>query len=141
MLSAPLRRAHVGPAILAFSVIAPALFGAGPMLAKSRAPAPIHVALGEALDCAERAAREHEGDFAPQGIGRSMEPLYLSGTAIVVHPTELHMLRPGMAVVYRKPGGTCVAHVLLEKNGRGWLVTGVNNREPDGPSVTETHLG
>lgn len=118
----------------------PALFGRGPGVAQSRVPVPIPVAAGEALACAERAAREHEGDFALAGSGRSMEPLYVSGTAIVVHPTELHMLRPGMAVVYRNARGAYVAHVLLEKARGGWTVIGLNNREPDDVLVTENNL-
>jgi hypothetical protein len=106
----------------------------------AKAPLPRFVARDQVLSTAEKEAAKHEGDFVLQGFGRSMEPVYASGTAVVVHPTAMHMLRKGMAVVYRNPRGKNVAHMLLERTERGWIAIGLNNAEPDGTLVTEKNL-
>jgi signal peptidase I len=105
-----------------------------------RAPLPAYVPRDEVWLAAERMAGRSEGDFVLRGFGQSMEPVYHAGTAVVVHPTDLHMLRRGMAVVYRSPRGVNVAHMLLERNERGWIAVGLNNAEPDGTLVTEKNL-
>ncbi len=92
------------------------------------------------LAVAEKAAAEHEGDFVMAGAGNSMTPLFRSGTVVVVHPTSYFMLRSGMPVVYSNCRGVRVAHVLLEKSSRGWLVGGLNNAEPDDDLVTPENL-
>jgi len=106
----------------------------------TRAPLPTRVPRGQAMAAAERAAAAREGDFALQGVGRSMEPVYVAGTAVVVHPTAFHMLRQGMAVVYTNRRGAYVAHLLVEKQSRGWVATGLNNAEPDDALVTAHNL-
>jgi hypothetical protein len=105
-----------------------------------KAPLPMLVPANRVLAAAEAMAARHEGDFVLQGFGRSMEPVYLAGTAVVVHPTAMHMLRRGMAVVYRNPRGADVAHMLLERTTRGWIAIGLNNAEPDATLVTEENL-
>lgn len=89
---------------------------------------------------AESLAVEHEGDFVLRGLGESMRPYCGPGTLIVVHPTAYFMLRPGMPVVYLNRDGRQVAHVLVEETSAGWLVAGLNNREPDTELVTEANL-
>jgi hypothetical protein len=106
----------------------------------AKAPRPKLVARDQVMAAAEQEAAKHEGDFVLHGFGRSMEPVYLAGTAVVVHPTAMHMLRKGMAVVYRNPRGMNVAHMLLERTERGWIAIGLNNAEPDGTLVTEKNL-
>lgn len=104
------------------------------------APLPTVVPPGQALAAAERLAATREGDFALQGVGISMEPVYASGTAVVVRPTAFHMLRKGMPVVYANAKGACVAHMLVEKLRGGWLAIGLNNAEPDEILVTKENL-
>jgi hypothetical protein len=106
----------------------------------AQAPLPTLVPRSEVGPAADRVAAMHEGDFVLRGIGRSMEPVYVAGTAVVVHPTAMHMLRKGMAVVYTNGRGGTVAHMLLEKNERGWVAIGLNNAEPDGVLVTDKNL-
>jgi hypothetical protein len=106
----------------------------------TKAPLPTLVPAGEVMAAAEAMAARHEGDFVLRGLGRSMEPVYLAGTVVVVHPTAMHMLRPGMAVVYRNARGGHVAHMLLEKTRHGWLAIGLNNLDPDSTLVTEKNL-
>lgn len=105
-----------------------------------RAPMPTLVPRAEVLKAAQRQAAATEGDFALMGLGRSMEPFYRGGTAVVVHPTSYHMLQSGMAVVYRNRSGGYVAHMLMRKTERGWLVMGLNNPTPDGSLVTERNV-
>ncbi len=105
-----------------------------------RAPLPTLVPSHDVMTIAQRQAAATEGDFALMGAGESMEPYYRAGTALVVHPTSYHMLRPGMAVVYAKRSGGYVAHMLMRKTERGWLVMGLNNPTPDGAFVTEKNL-
>jgi hypothetical protein len=103
-------------------------------------PRPVLVSPGQELLTAERVAAEHEGDFALAGAGRSMEPIYRAGTAIVVHPTSYFMLRAGQPVVYVNGRGRQVAHILLEKTPRGWLAIGAANVDPDDDLVTSQNL-
>lgn len=116
-----------------------AVFARQPRLACA-APAATLVAPGLELAAAERAAAQHDGDFALIGMGLSMAPLYTSGTALVVRPTSYFMLRPGMPVVYLNRRGAHVAHVLAQKLERGWVVCGLNNLEPDDELVTPRNL-
>lgn len=132
---------------LAFAVAGLALGGCAGVEAKAnrqmfaeRAPMPTLVPRPEVMAAAQRQAAAKEGDFALMGHGNSMEPYYRAGTAVVVHPTSFHMLRPGMAVVYAKRSGGYVAHMLMRKTERGWLVRGLNNATPDGALVTERNL-
>jgi len=70
----------------------------------------------------------------------SMAPVYLPGTAIVVHPTSFKELRKGQAVVYRSSRGHYVAHMLVEDMPKGWFAMGLNNTEPDLDYVTANNL-
>lgn len=102
----------------------------------SLAPLPRPVAPGQELAAAEAEAACDRRDFALVGSGGSMEPLYRSGTAIVVRETGFRSLRAGQAVVYRHPRGYYVAHVLLAPTSGGWVVAGLAATEPDAVKVT-----
>jgi hypothetical protein len=104
------------------------------------APLPTLVPRGKELAHAEAAAAKNQGDFALYGVGASMEPVYLSGTAIVVHPTVYCALRPGQAVVYINRRGFHVAHMLVEKLAKGWVAVGLNNNSEDDDLVTSDNL-
>ena len=104
------------------------------------APAPVLVKQGTELRSAEAAAANVTGAQAFLGAGESMQPIYASGTAIVVTPCDYSDLRPGMSVVYVNHDGRGVAHALVEKSGSGWIAQGVNNPEQDEDLVTARNL-
>lgn len=102
----------------------------------SLAPLPLPVAPGRELAAAEAEAALDRRDFALVGSGGSMEPLYRSGTAIVVREVGFRSLAAGQAVVYRHPRGYYVAHVLVAPVAGGWLAAGLAATEPDAVKVT-----
>lgn len=104
------------------------------------APAPVLVQKGHELSAADEAAAHTTGAQAFIGAGDSMQPIYASGTAIVVTPVDFAQLRPGMSVVYVNAEGRGVAHALVESTREGWVAQGVNNPEPDRDLVTATNL-
>jgi signal peptidase I len=92
------------------------------------------------MEKAEAIAAKHDGDLALQGVGMSMAPVYLPGTAIVVHPVNFRALQKGQAVVYVNSRGRYVAHMLVEEMPKGWFAIGLNNPEPDDDYVTADNL-
>jgi hypothetical protein len=104
------------------------------------APAPVLVQKGQELRAADEAASHTTGAQAFIGAGDSMQPVYASGTAIVVTPCDFAQLRPGMSVVYLNAEGRGIAHSLVESTRDGWVVQGVNNSEPDSDLVTAKNL-
>lgn len=104
------------------------------------APVPTLVPKGKQLAAAEALAGGDGRSFALVGSGSSMEPMYANGTAVVVNEQHYRTLRVGMPVVYRNSRGLYVAHMLLEDLAGGWLVIGINNREPDEDLVTPSNL-
>lgn len=104
------------------------------------APVPALVTPGKELAAAEAHASRDANSFALIGSGQSMEPMYVSGTAIVVHEQGYNTLRVGMPVVYRNSRGYYVAHMLVEEMRGGWLAIGVNNKEPDEELVTRNNF-
>lgn len=105
------------------------------------APLPTLVPPGKEMAAAEAAAaKSHGDDFALHGVGSSMEPVYVGGTSIVVHPVNYHALRKGMAVVYVNRRGRYVAHMLVEDMPKGWFAIGLNNTDPDDDLVTADNL-
>ena len=104
------------------------------------APVPTLVQRGQELATAERAAARDEACFALVGAGRSMEPLYAHGTAIVVREQSFRTLRRGMAVVYRNQANRYVAHLLVEEVAAGWIASGLNNPAPDDELVTTANF-
>jgi len=104
------------------------------------APVPSLVQKGKELAAAEAHAAGDPRSFALIGSGKSMEPMYVSGTAIVVHEQGYNTLRVGMPVVYRNSRGYYVAHMLVEEMRGGWLAIGVNNAKPDEELVTRDNF-
>lgn len=101
-----------------------------------RTPAPRLVAEGSQLKTAEKVAATLPGAQALWGIGRSMEPLYATNTAVVVQEIDYDDLKKGMTVVYVKSSGRRVAHSIVGETRGGFLVQGVNNDEEDAELVT-----
>jgi signal peptidase I len=99
-------------------------------------PAPRLVAEGEQLRTAEKVAAEIPGAQALWAIGRSMEPLYPTNTAVVVTAINYDDIKKGMTVVYIKRNGRRVAHSIVGETHGGFLVQGVNNDEEDAELVT-----
>ncbi len=106
----------------------------------SRTPAPRLVAEGQQLKSAERAAALLPAAQALWGIGRSMEPLYATNTAVIVQEIKYDDIRKGMTVVYLKSTGVRVAHSVVGETRGGFLVQGVNNDEEDAELVTEENF-
>jgi hypothetical protein len=104
------------------------------------APVPALVPHGKELAAAEAHAARDANSFALIGAGKSMEPMYVSGTAIVVHEQSFKTLHVGMPVVYRNSRGYYVAHMLVEEMRDGWLAIGINNAEPDQELVTSSNF-
>jgi hypothetical protein len=104
------------------------------------APAPVLVQKGTELRSAEAAAARVTGAQAFLGAGESMQPVYASGTAIVVTPCDFSTLRPGMSVVYVNQDGRGVAHALVKLTRDGWVAQGANNASPDEDRVTARNL-
>ncbi len=100
------------------------------------APVPTLVASGQELAAAEQHAVRDSACFALSGAGRSMEPIYTKGTAIVVREQSYRLLRAGQVVVYRNGRGCFVAHVLVKELTQGWMARGLNNPQPDEELVT-----
>ena len=73
-----------------------------------------------------------------------MEPVYTWGTAIVIKQTTCDEVKRGMTVVYFWGNANgfpvFVAHVVVGEDGKGFVVQGVNNPEPDAQSVNESNL-
>ncbi len=103
-------------------------------------PASTIVSRGEQIQAAERAARNIPGAEAMWGVGASMEPLYSSGTAIVVAPVSFKELKKGMTVVYYNRDGEMVAHALTGDLPKGWIAQGVGNDHEDDDLVTANNL-
>lgn len=105
-----------------------------------RTPAPRLVAEGSQLKSAEKIAAGIPGAQALWGIGRSMEPLYATNTAVIVQVINYDDLKKGMTVVYIKSNGRRVAHSIVGETRGGFLVQGVNNDEEDAELVTEKNF-
>jgi hypothetical protein len=103
-------------------------------------PVPQLVAKGQELRTAEEAAARLPGAQAFRGLGDSMQPLYASGTAIVVTPVDFSKLRKGMQVLYVNHDGFGVAHVLVGDLPGGWIAQGVGNKDEDPDIVTPRNL-
>jgi hypothetical protein len=98
------------------------------------------VGAGEQLKRAEAAAAEIPGAAAFWGVGKSMEPLFSSETAIVVVPANFKDLKKGMTVVYMNSRGRMVAHSLVGDLPKGWIAQGVGNDKEDDDLVTPRNL-
>ena len=124
------------------ALVAPAGIKSDHVLAAivARTPAPHLVAEGEQLKAAELAASQLMNAQAFWGIGRSMEPLYASNTAVIVQEIKYDDIKKGMTVVYLKSTGVRVCHSVVGETRGGFLVQGVNNDEEDAELVTEANF-
>lgn len=103
-------------------------------------PAAQVVAEGQQMRQAELAATVIKGAQIFWGVGQSMQPLYAPSTAVVVRPIEYGRIKKGMTLLYTRRDGAVVAHSVVDEDGQGYVVQGVNNDEPDRESVNETNL-
>lgn len=106
----------------------------------SQTPAPRLVAEGKQLRTAEEAAAKLPGAQAFWGIGRSMEPLYATNTAVVVQEIDYEEIKKGMTVVYLKSTGVRVCHSVVGETTGGYLVQGVNNDVEDAELITKDNF-
>lgn len=96
-----------------------------------RCPEPRHASFQDAWRLAESDADTESNAFVVVGSGPSMEPLYPSGTVLVVQKVPYASLKSGSAVVYINRRGTPVLHVLVALASDGWRVAGLNNPGAD----------
>lgn len=80
-----------------------------------------------------------QGAYVVRGRGRSMLPLYQSGTFLVVQPRPFEELTRGMSVVFHSRD-RYVTHILVAKTKDGWRTTGLNNRRHDYVPVNEANI-
>ncbi len=107
---------------------------------KQYTPAPVYVADNQSITKMAEVEGEKIGGDWFYGRGNSMYPYYPANTAIVTKPIKYDDIKKGMTLVYRKRNGNLVAHVVIGEDGRGYIVQGVNNNEPDVESVNEKNL-
>lgn len=60
-----------------------------------------------------------------------MQPLYPSGTLLVIQPRPFETLERGMTVMFRDDANRSIAHVLVARTADGWRTAGLNNRRDD----------
>jgi hypothetical protein len=106
----------------------------------AQTPAPQIVSEGKQMEQAEQAAARIPGAQTFWGVGQSMQPLYTPNTALVVKPVAYDQVKKGMTVVYVKKNGHVVAHSVVDEDGKGYVVQGVNNDEADAESVNERNM-
>ena len=102
-------------------------------------PAPQVMDAGEAMREAREYVVVHPGAQVILGSGDSMLPYYRDNTLIVIERRPFAELRRGTTVVYLSSQGWPVAHALVEKDGGGWSVKGLNNPGCDPDRVTEAN--
>ena len=103
-------------------------------------PRPIEVSDGEAWQHAQAQARAAGDALVLLGSGRSMQPLYPSGTVLVLRPVAYDQLRPGQTAVYRNQATKAVAHVLVARTRDGWRARGLSNHRHDMEPVRPGNL-
>lgn len=103
-------------------------------------PAAQVVTQGREMEQAEQAAARIPGAQTFWGVGQSMQPLYAPNTALVVKHVAYDDVKKGMTVVYVKKNGHVVAHSVVDEDGKGYVVQGVNNDEADAESVNEKNM-
>ncbi len=96
-----------------------------------KSPRPMLVVENEAWQRANELAGLTPGAFVLIGSGDSMQPLYPSGTILVMQPLPYSALERGETALYRSKACKIVAHVLIAKARDGWRVAGLNNRLHD----------
>ena len=133
-------------AIILAGIFSPS-FGAAPKPAEwvrglyvAASPTPRYLPSSMAWNAAREAAAQLGNAAILAGSGKSMEPLYTSGTLMVVQRSGFHELARGQTVIYRNRTNQTVAHVLIAKCGDGWRVAGLNNPRHDGEGVNERNF-
>ncbi len=105
-------------------------------------PRPVSVAAYEAWSRAQALADESGDALVLLGTGRSMQPLYPSGTILVLKQVAYDQLQRGQTALYRSKSDRAVVHVLITKARDGWRAKGLNNSLHDlEPVVADNLLG
>jgi hypothetical protein len=94
----------------------------------------------DAWQRANRIAASTPDAFVLVGSGRSMQPLYTSGTILVLRKTPYASLECGQTALYRNKDHHVVAHVLVARARDGWRVAGLNNLSHDMEPLQEDNL-
>jgi hypothetical protein len=105
-----------------------------------RSPRPVALTESLAWQKASELAELTPGAFVLVGSGLSMQPLYASGTILVLQVQAYENLAPGQTALYRSHAHKIVAHVLIAKTRDGWRVAGLNNRIHDMEPLSRDNL-
>ncbi len=105
-----------------------------------KSPRPLSLTTPQAWHEAADIAAHLSHAFVLVGDGESMQPLYPSGTILVLQPLPFAKLERGQTVLYRDRDNHLVAHVLVAKARDGWRITGLNNRTHDMEPVQAGNL-
>ncbi len=103
-------------------------------------PRPVSVAASEAWSRARAMAAESGDALVLLGTGRSMQPLYPSGTILVLKQVAYHRLQRGQTALYRSKADRAVVHVLVAKARDGWRAKGLSNSIHDMEPVVAGNL-
>lgn len=125
------------------ALVAGGCAGGGPTMKPSadNEPVPsVGVSRMQAWQDAEALAALDPNRLTVIGSGASMRPVYGENTVLVLQKVAYEDLAEGMTVAYRNAAGRIVVHTLLEKEGDGWRVAGLNNPNEDRGRVTRYNL-
>ena len=123
------------------SSILTVLLMAGCSAPEVKAPIPsTDVSKQQAWRDAEKVTARGDGRSTVIGAGDSMRPIYGDHTVLVLSKIDYGQLKSGMQVAYVSRSEVRVVHVLLEKDGVGWRVKGLNNENEDRERVTPNNL-
>jgi hypothetical protein len=132
-----------GPGWLLPALVAAGLAGgcaSDPAPRAAQPPPSIDVGRVEAWQDAEIITGLSRDRFTLIGSGVSMLPVFGENTVLVITKIDYDRLQPGMQVAYMSRGGAQVVHVLMEKEGDGWRVQGLNNETEDHDRVSPSNL-
>jgi hypothetical protein len=105
-----------------------------------KSPRPVALAETDAWQRASTVSEHAPNSFVLVGTGRSMQPLYVPGTILVLQQFPYELIERGQTVLYRNKARKIVAHVLVAKARDGWRVAGLNNRDHDMEPVSAANL-
>ena len=117
--------------LIAFPALAACAYAAAPT-----SPVPYAVALAEA----QKVAALNPAWTVMRCDGDSMTPYFGDASLMLVQPSRVSELRPGMIAVYRDAAGDLVAHSVVKVDASGATLRGFNNTRNDPDVVTDANL-
>lgn len=84
-----------------------------------------------ALEEAKHVAAQNEDWQVMRCSGFSMNPMFGSGSILLVNTSNALSVREGMVVIYRDQEGDLISHQVIAVHQAGYLTQGLNNPAPD----------